>query len=84
MVARIQIKFKDLYIVIDVDFLLITADIQTLLSMRYIVENGLDISIKSKTISNGERRQKKNFQNFFHIIFSIVDTASNPTPRLIP
>lgn len=43
----IQIPFKELHLIIDVEFMVIGGDIPKLLSMRDMYTNGLDISIQS-------------------------------------
>lgn len=44
-------------IVIEDDFLLISGNVQSLLSMKEMIENGLDISVKARTITHyGEKK----------------------------
>lgn len=65
--AVIQIPFRDLAIIIDVHFLRLESIIPTLLSMKYMVTNGLDISIQGCYMSLEGRRQKLSMQNYFLI-----------------
>lgn len=46
--ARIQISFTDLGAVMEVDFLIITEDIPSLLSLRDMYRNGMDLSIQGR------------------------------------
>lgn len=64
---EIQILFKDLRLVIDVEFLIMSDDIPTLLSMRDLAVNNLDISLQKSTISLAERSLKLKFENYFLI-----------------
>lgn len=50
---RIQIPFSDLGTVIDVDFLIIMEAIPSLISMKDISTNGMDIYIQGRFISPG-------------------------------
>lgn len=49
------------------DLLLIPANIPTLLSLRDIIKNDLDISIQEKVITNCGRKQKSQMKNLFLI-----------------
>lgn len=46
--VRIQIPFPALRLVIDVDFLVVRQDIPALLSVKDMIDNGIDISIENK------------------------------------
>lgn len=64
---RIQIPFDKLRIIIDVDFLILQEDVPSLLSMRDMIENQLDISIQSLHITLAGRKQSLAMENFFLI-----------------
>lgn len=65
----IQIPFSGLQLEIDVDFLLVHKPVPSLLSMRDMLQNGLDSSLKDATISIGTGIAKRTNQlqlcNFF-------------------
>ena len=65
--ARVQIPFKDLGIIIDVKFLILKDKIPSLLSMKDMLDNGLDLSIQGRYITLGNRKQDLHFQNYFLI-----------------
>lgn len=46
--AKIQIPFKNLHIIVDVHFLILSNDIPTLMSMKELIQNDLDIYLKDK------------------------------------
>lgn len=50
-VARVQITFKELDMLTDVEFLILNEDIPTLLSMKYMVKNGMDISLQKYSVA---------------------------------
>lgn len=63
----IEVPFRDLGIVIDVRFLIISSDVPTLLSMRDMVDNKLDTSVQERTISLGSKKQSLSMENYFLI-----------------
>lgn len=63
----IQIPFSDLGLVIDVDFVIINEEVPSLLSMKDMYTNGLDLSIQGRYVSLANRRHKLAFENFFLI-----------------
>lgn len=63
--ALIQIPFKDLRLVVDVELLLIAHEIPSLISMRDMVRNGLEISILHAHVTRESRLEKLNFENYF-------------------
>lgn len=65
--ALIQTPFKDIKLVLDVDLILLSDDIPTLLWMRNMVK--LDMSIQKAHIIHGEIQQKQKFDNYFFIQF---------------
>lgn len=66
-VVRVQIPFDGLRTVIDVDFLIIEDDFPTLLSMKYMVTNGLDISLQRRCMKLGKPTHPLSMENFFLI-----------------
>lgn len=65
--VSIQIPFTYLEVKIDVQFLMITEDIPSLLSMKDVVENGLEISIQGIFVSLGLKCHKLAMENYFLI-----------------
>lgn len=65
--ANIQIHFKGLRKIIDVDFLLLDDAIPSLLLMRDMVKNGLDISLLKRHVSYGGRTHMLQMKNYFVI-----------------
>lgn len=61
----IQIQFSLLSMIIDVEFLILEADVPTLLSMKDLGDNGLDISIQVCVIILGDLKQPLKMVNFF-------------------
>lgn len=61
----IPISFENLKIPVDVDFLLLLEQVVTLLSMRDIIENSLELSIQRGLITHGYRQQKRKFDKYF-------------------
>lgn len=53
---KLQIPFNDLFLVLDVDFLVIKEPIPTFLSMQYMIQNDLDISIQKILVTDVNRR----------------------------
>lgn len=51
-ISTIQIPFTQLNLLVDVPFPIIPTDVPTLLSMRDMVINGLDISIQVKYLTH--------------------------------
>lgn len=62
-----QILVKDLRLVTYVEFLLLSDEMPTLLSMREMIKNELDISIQKTHITHGEIQRKLKFENYFLI-----------------
>lgn len=62
-----QIPFNDLRLIIYVDFLLISEDVPSLLSMKGLVENGLDISIHDNYVSLWRWKKRLKMSNYFLI-----------------
>lgn len=56
--ALIQITFKALHLVIDVDFLLLSEEVPILFSMRDMFQNGFEISIQRAQVMHGQRTQR--------------------------
>lgn len=65
--ALIQIPFVSLGIIIDVDFLIFSEPVPSLLSMKDMVLNGLDISIQRRQVTLREHSQDIDMENFFLI-----------------
>lgn len=65
--ALIQIPFKDLKAIIYVEFIILSGQITTLLSMKYMMTNELDISIQVFHVSCGNRTQQLEMRNYFSI-----------------
>lgn len=63
--AIVPIPFADLNIIIDVKFKILRDNCPTLLSLKDMIENGLDISIQDKTISFKHNIQSLTFENDF-------------------
>lgn len=63
--ANIQIPFKDLGVIIDVQFLLLTGQVPTLLCLKDLYTNGLDISILRCKILCAGREQSLEMKNYF-------------------
>lgn len=66
-VETIQIPLVDLLIIIDVHFLLFVEELPTLLSMKYMLQNGLYISLQDSQISFARRKQELKLENCFII-----------------
>lgn len=65
--AFIQIPFQYLDVVFDVLFMVIEEDTPALLSMKGMLDNGLDIFIQVRYASLGERRQPLQRESYFLI-----------------
>ncbi len=65
--ALIPIPFKDLDLIIDVRFQIMKENIPSLLCMKDMIINNLDISIQKQNISHGDKSQKLFFENYFLI-----------------
>lgn len=65
--SPIQVPFPAMGVEIEVDVILIYGKVPSLLSMKSMVENGLEISIQDKTIRWRGRFQPLNFRNYFLI-----------------
>lgn len=65
--VMIQIPFKKLHTIIVVQFLVLSGRVPTLLSMRDMAENDLDISLKGRFISHNGWKQLLALENFFLI-----------------
>lgn len=63
--VKLQIPFAGLHLVLDVDFLVIDKEIPTMMCLRDMYENDLDISIQEKYVSYGELRYPLNTENYF-------------------
>ena len=63
--AKIPIPFIELGIVIDVRFRIMRDRCPSLLSLKDMISNGLDLSIQEKTISIGDEKQSLLFENDF-------------------
>lgn len=63
--ARIHIPFKDIGIIIGGDFLLLPDTAQSFLSLKNMVENVLDISIKNQKVTLNGRNRNFNSSTFF-------------------
>lgn len=62
--AKVQIPFRDLVIIVDVDFLLLEDPVLSSLSMKDMIQDGFDLLIQERHISFGERRQNLGLKNF--------------------
>lgn len=65
--ATIPVPFKDLQLTIDVDFKIVCDTVPTLLSNRYMIVNGLDISLQDKVVKLGNKTQPLILENYFFI-----------------
>lgn len=65
--ATIPVPFSDLNLVIDVRFQIVTDDVPTLLSMKDMMDNGLNIRIQSKEVKYKHLWQALHFDNYFLI-----------------
>lgn len=65
--VRIQIQFPALRIVIDVDFLMVTRDILSLLSVKDMMDNGMDTSVENRCAYHEGRREPLILENYFLI-----------------
>lgn len=65
--VKIQIPFNELAVVIDVDFTLLNGDSPCLLCTRDLILNGLDISLKERTMSFQNGVQSVELENYFLI-----------------
>lgn len=65
--ANIPVPFRDLKLVIDVQFRIVNEKVPSLLSNKDMIDNGLDISLQRKTISHGKQEQSLDFENYFLI-----------------
>lgn len=63
--ATISIPFKTLDLWIDVQFRIMPFDCPSLLSMKDMIDNGLDLSIQNKWISYKHKLQDLIFENYF-------------------
>lgn len=70
-VVKLKITFNGLKLVIDVDFLVLHQDIPTLMGLKDIVSNSLDISIRIKFVSHKGLTNPMELRIFF---FSINGT----------
>lgn len=69
--GKIQITFKELGTIIDVDFAVMKDDFPTFLSNRDMIPNGLDISLQGFYLHIGPLRQSLCLDNYF---FTAHDT----------
>lgn len=65
--AAIQIPLRDLSIIIEVEFLILAEATPSLLSIKDMLMNNLDISILWRYISLGPRRYNLKVENYFLI-----------------
>ena len=65
--ALVTVPFSDLDLWIDVKFRIVNTKCPTLLSLKDMIQNGLDISIQERTISFKHKRQSLTFENYFLI-----------------
>lgn len=63
--VTIQIPFPNLGLIIDVCFLLMTGNVPTLLCMKDMIDNNLDISLQHRTITHEGRKQQLRLENYF-------------------
>lgn len=63
----IQVPFKELDVVLEVAFLIIDKNIPTPLSMKYMLNEGLDISVQSQYVSLSLRRHRLTKKYYFLI-----------------
>lgn len=61
--AQIQIKFVRSGSSIDEDFAIFEEDLPSLLSLKIMTQNGLDISIQKKEITLDGKKQEFSFRN---------------------
>lgn len=64
--VRLKIPLRKLNIITDVDLFLLSENVPSLLSMKDMVENGLDISIQDCTERYGDRTQALSVENYFY------------------
>lgn len=62
---QLQIQFNDIHLFICVYFLVLKQQIPTLLSLRDMMINGLDISLKNCHVSFGNKTHKLSMENYF-------------------
>ena len=65
--AIIPVPFKDLNLVIDIKFRIVKDNVPTLLAMKDMVENGLDISIQRRVVKYKHLEHPLHMENFFLI-----------------
>ena len=63
--AIIPIPFNSLGVVLDVKFRIMKDHCPSLLSLRDMIDSGMEISIQDKTVSIGDRTQEISFENDF-------------------
>lgn len=63
--ARIQIPFSALRMIIDVEFEIIDEDVTSLLTIRDMIDNGLDISLQERYLHVGKLRQPLTLEKYF-------------------
>lgn len=61
----IQIPFQGLSVIIDVRFIILSSDVPTLLSLKYLWSNRIDISIQECVKKLGFQRQDLEMIDFF-------------------
>lgn len=64
-IAKIQIPFVDLRAVMDVDVSIFAKNFLSLLSLRDMYKNGMDLSIQGRYVSLETKKQLLHFENFF-------------------
>lgn len=63
--VTLQIPFFRLPLVIDVYLFVLRGEVPTLISMQYMIMNGLGLSLQKKHISNGARDHPVSMENIF-------------------
>lgn len=71
--VMIQIPFPNLSIIINIDFLLIDSNVPTLLCMKDMIDNNLDISIQDRNIRYKNKVQKLVLENYFLVYRWSID-----------
>lgn len=61
----VQITLKDIVMVIDVELLLLSDEFPSLISLRDLVENGLNISIQDFVIKHDGMEQPLTIETYF-------------------
>lgn len=64
---KLQIPFKDVYLVLDVKFIVIKEPVPKFISMQDMIVNGLEVSIQKHLITCGSRSQRLCLEKVFLI-----------------